>query len=217
MKKIVLLFFVSALTLGSMVEVYAKSSSFSSSRSSSSSSRFSSSSSSPSRYESRSSNYNSSTSKPSYTASKPSKTTTYAKSSSSSSRPSSNSYSSSSRSSGSSRNSTSDNGSTVATVVAAGALTALAVQSTNASDDDSYDGPSAEELAVQAREEALAEKRRLAAVAEREALQAKAQAAETARIMAEKEAWLKMTPHERQAITIKKMWIAPCKEWMCQN
>lgn len=29
--------------------------------------------------------------------------------------------------------------------------------------------------------------------------------------------WDAMTPKQREAIAIKKLWISPCKEWMCQN
>lgn len=33
----------------------------------------------------------------------------------------------------------------------------------------------------------------------------------------EKAEWDAMTPKQREAIAIKKLWISPCKEWMCQN
>lgn len=42
-------------------------------------------------------------------------------------------------------------------------------------------------------------------------------AEEAERKRKEHEAWLKMTPEQRQGIAIKKMWISPCKEWMCQQ
>ena len=33
----------------------------------------------------------------------------------------------------------------------------------------------------------------------------------------EKADWDAMTPKQRESIAIKKLWVAPCKEWMCQN
>ena len=33
----------------------------------------------------------------------------------------------------------------------------------------------------------------------------------------EKAEWDAMTPKQREAIAIKKLWVSPCKEWMCQN
>ena len=41
--------------------------------------------------------------------------------------------------------------------------------------------------------------------------------AEQKRIAAEKAAWDAMTPKQREAIAIKNMWIAPCKDWSCLN
>ena len=41
--------------------------------------------------------------------------------------------------------------------------------------------------------------------------------AEAERKRKEKAEWDAMTPKQREAIAIKKLWISPCKEWMCQN
>ena len=59
-----------------------------------------------------------------------------------------------------------------------------------------------------AREEAARQK----AIDERNAAEAAAE-----RKRKEKAEWDAMTPKQREAIAIKKLWVSPCKEWMCQN
>lgn len=100
-----------------------------------------------------------------------------------------------------------------------GTVAALAATGAMASDNGSsdYEGPSEEQLRLEEAQREIAQAQREVAALEKAAAELRAKEAEIARKQAEKEAWLKMTPDEREAITIKKMWIAPCKEWSCLN
>lgn len=90
-----------------------------------------------------------------------------------------------------------------------------------AHEDHHDDGESEAERRIKAqleereRQERIAEEK--AAAEKRELERKRLEAERLARIKAEKEAWLKMSPSEREAVTIKKMWIAPCKSWLCLN
>lgn len=101
-------------------------------------------------------------------------------------------------------------------------MAALAAVAASADDDtdtgsSSYQGPTEEEIRLQEVERKAAEERRKAAEEARKVAELRAAEAERLRLQQEKEAWLKMSPDERVAVTIKKMWVAPCKDWMCMN